>query len=171
MPTGPLPAVPDVLPAIPGMASSDGIQNGFGDVHSLFISGSGHELDLTHIELASRLAGVENIDLGNMGANSIKLDLHSILNMPGPLSHLGALATADQQPMLVINGNSDDTLNLLDSANWSVASTHLSGQTLANDFGSGNHFAVSDSYTQLTQNGMTLYVDEELQKAHQPLTI
>jgi len=181
IPTGPLPAIPDVLPAIPGVMpnapqgafgvnASVGASDHSTAIHSLFVNGSGLELDLTQLPVASKLQGIDAIDLGDTGANSIKLDLHSILSMEGPLSQFGGVSQAGH-PLLVVNGSSNDTLNLLDQANWTIESTHLSGDTLAHTLGSNFHFAANDNYTKMTQGAATLYVDEELQKVHQPLTI
>jgi hypothetical protein len=99
--------------------------DGGGGVDTLKIDGGGLTLDLANIK-AEAMQNLEKVDLTGSGDNTLKLNVHDLLenftsanvwnagNTTG--GTIGALVSRNQ---LMIDGNAGDKVILTDLANWS----------------------------------------------------
>jgi hypothetical protein len=71
----------------------------------------------------------------------------------------------DESKMLVVNGNSGDTVNLVSLSSWNVG-TSQSGASLRSTFGTAYNFDAAATYKAFTLNGATLFVNDALTVAN-----
>jgi hypothetical protein len=101
------------------------------------------------------------------GHNTIKLDLHAVMQLSGATDNPLTVGV-DESHMLVVNGNgtgangASDVLQLVDSASWSTTDTGLTASSLTNAYGASATFTAGHSYTQYTNGLATLWVDEHM---------
>ncbi len=117
---------------------------------------SGMTLDLT---AAHELKNVATVDLTGTGANTLKLDVNALISLSDVLDN-AATSGADESKMLVINGNSDDKVELVGGDLWSTKATGLSAADLESTFGADYHFTAGHTYAQHSLNGATVFRDE-----------
>jgi hypothetical protein len=125
-------------------------------------------LDLTNVNVAAHLHNFETIDLtqnGAGGAGTLKLDRNAIINLSDLLDNT-ATSGVDESQMLVVNGKAGDTLQLLGGINWTTVTTGLTGESLNSTYGADYNFTPSDLYIQLRNNGVTLFLDDDLTRSN-----
>ena len=117
---------------------------------------TGMTLDLT---AAHELKNVATVDLTGTGANTLKLDVNALISLSDVLDN-AATSGADESKMLVINGNSDDKVELVGGDLWSTKATGLSAADLESTFGADYNFTAGHTYAQHSLNGATVFRDE-----------
>jgi hypothetical protein len=125
-------------------------------------------LDLTNVNVADHLHNFETIDLtqnGAGGAGTLKLDRNAIINLSDLLDN-AATSGVNESQMLVVNGKAGDTVQLLGGINWTTVTTGLTGESLNSTYGADYNFTPADRYTQLSNNGVTLFIDEALTRTN-----
>lgn len=116
------------------------VLGGFHISDSVFTFGDGvHTLDLTSIP-NDVLSGIETIDIGGNGANSITLNMQDVLD----------LSSASDD--LRIKGTSDDTVKLIGLSNFSETQDNYSG------FGDGVTYKVYEN----SLNGSHVYIGHDI---------
>ncbi|OYU30400.1 MAG: hypothetical protein CFE39_13655, partial [Comamonadaceae bacterium PBBC2] len=131
------------------------------EVNTFKLLDMGMTLDLTAV---TRPTNVEVVDLSNganAGHNMIKMDLSSFIGLSDVLDN-PATSGVDESKMLVVNGHAGDSAELTDSLNWNTVMTSQTAATLSSTFGEAYHFVPGHTYSQLNQNGATLFIDEAI---------
>ena len=100
-----------------------GVDGGSGS-DTLAVTGSGLALDL-----ARGIAGIERIDLGGSGDNSLRVDRQTVLNEVG--------ANADGAHILTVQGNAGDSV-LFAFAAWAKVGTVIDGAATFDRYVNGN---------------------------------
>jgi hypothetical protein len=132
--------------------------DGGADVNTLKLSGSGIFLDLTNVTVQGKLNNFSVVDISGTGANKLKLNLSNVENLSGAVDNAGT-ADADESKMLVVHGDTGDAVELENTLNWAALSG-LTGDSLSALYGASYGFVSNQKYTQLSQNGATLFVNE-----------
>ena len=125
-------------------------------------------LDLTNVNVAAHLHNFETIDLtqnGGGGVGTLKLDRNAIINLSDLLDNT-ATSGVNESQMLVVNGKAGDTVQLVGGINWTTVTTGLTGESLNSTYGADYNFTPADRYTQLSNNGVTLFIDEALTRTN-----
>jgi hypothetical protein len=118
-------------------------------------------LDLTSPWVGAHLHNFGSLDLSGAGAQTLKIDLNTVLGLSG-IQDVAGTVGVDESKMLVINGDAGDTLQLVAANQWSTVASHQSAANLTATYGSSFHFIDGHSYTQYNYAGVTLWVDEHL---------
>ena len=121
-------------------------------------------LDLTNANVALNLKNFESIDITGTANNIVKLNLNSVLNMSDIADN--PATTANEGSMLVLNGNAGDTVQLSGGVNWTTVTSGVSGASLSATYGAGYNFVAGDMYTQLSNSGATLFLDESMTRSN-----
>jgi VCBS repeat-containing protein len=137
--------------------------NGGEGVNVLKITGVNVQMDLTDTTVAGKVQNFSVLDLSVGNGNKVKLSLQQVLDLSADVPDNAATTDADESKMLVVHGTNQNTVQLVDSINW-TAVTNLGGTTLQNDFGAQFGFEPGRSYTQYTNTAgsATLFVDQLL---------
>jgi hypothetical protein len=137
--------------------------NGGEGVNVLKITGVNVQMDLTDTTVAGKVQNFSVLDLRVGNGNKVKLSLQQVLDLSADVPDNAATTDADESKMLVVHGTNQNTVQLVDSINW-TAVTNLGGTTLQNDFGAQFGFEPGRSYTQYTNTAgsATLFVDQLL---------
>jgi hypothetical protein len=134
---------------------------------TLTASADGMTVDVTEVNTFEALQGVSTVNMTGGGHNTIKLDLHAVMQLSGATDNPLTVGV-DESHMLVVNGNgtgangASDVLQLVDSASWSTTDTGLTASSLTNAYGASATFTAGHSYTQYTNGLATLWVDEHM---------
>jgi hypothetical protein len=140
--------------------------NGGTDINTLKLSGINLNLDLTNTTVMGKLDNFTVIDMKQGSGNKFKLGLNEVLALAGGTDN-AATVGVDESKMLVIQGNGGaalNTLQLKDGLTW-TAVTNLGGTGLQTTYGTEFGFEVGRSYTQYTNGGANLFVDQTLLQA------
>jgi hypothetical protein len=121
-------------------------------------------LDLTNANVALNLKNFESVDITGTANNIVKLNLNSVLNMSDIADN--PATTANEGSMLVLNGNAGDTVQLSGGVNWTTVTSGVSGASLSATYGAGYNFVAGDMYTQLSNSGATLFLDESMTRSN-----
>ncbi|WP_158271648.1 Ig-like domain-containing protein [Limnohabitans sp. 2KL-1] len=137
--------------------------DGGAGVNALQISGVNVNMDLTNTTVAGKVHNFSVLDLGVGNGNKVKLGLQQVLDLSTDLPDNPATTDADESKMVVVHGTSLNTVQLVDSVNW-TAVTNLGGTALQNNFGAQFGFEPGRSYTQYTHAGSSasLFIDQML---------
>ncbi|WP_146183204.1 Ig-like domain-containing protein [Limnohabitans sp. Bal53] len=125
-------------------------------------------LDLTNVNVANHLHNFETIDMtqnGAGGTGTLKLDRNAIINLSDLLDNT-ATSGVDESQMLVVNGKAGDKVQLVGGANWTNVATGLTGELLNSTYGADYKFTSTDRYTQMSNNGVTLFLDDDLTRSN-----
>ena len=95
---------------------------------TLMLGGSGLTLDLTQRTVAARIAGIERIDLGGSGGNTLVLDRPAVL---------AGGAAADGARIVTVEGDAGDRVWLTNQP-WHLLGTVVEGTTAFDRYVSGN---------------------------------
>ena len=132
-----------------------------GVVNTFKLLDMGMTLDLTAVTHPKNVEAVDLSDGVNAGHNTIKMDLSSFIGLSDVLDN-PATAGVNESKMLVVNGHAGDSAELTDSLNWNTVMTGQTAATLSSTFGEAYHFVPGHTYSQLNQNGTTLFIDEAI---------
>ena len=132
--------------------------DGEADINTLKLSGSGMFLDLANVTVQGKLKNFSVLDITGNGANTLKLNLDRVTNLSGVADN-SATSDVDESKMLVVQADLGDAVVLENTLNW-VAKSGLTGESLSALYGAPYGFVGGHKYTQFSQNGATLFVDE-----------
>jgi hypothetical protein len=121
-------------------------------------------LDLTNVNVANNLKNFETLEIKGVGNNIVKLDLNAVLNMSDIADNLAT--TANEGSMLVLNGDTGDTVQLVGGINWTTVTTGVTGASLNTTYGAAYNFGAADTYRHLTYNGASLFIDEAMARTN-----
>ena len=121
-------------------------------------------LDLTNTNVGLNLKNFESVDITGTANNIVKLNLNSVLNMSDIADNLAT--SANEGSMLVLNGNAGDTVQLSGGINWTTVTSGVSGSSLSATYGEAYNFVAADKYTQLSNSGATLFLDEAMTRSN-----
>jgi VCBS repeat-containing protein len=139
-------------------APNDAEFDGEADINTLKLSGSGMFLDLTNMNVQGKLKNFSVLDISGKGANTLKLNLDRVTNLSGAADNT-ATSDVDESKMLVVQADLGDAAVLENTLNW-VAKSGLTGESLSALYGAQYGFVGGHKYTQFSQNGATMFVDE-----------
>jgi VCBS repeat-containing protein len=139
-------------------AQNDAEFDGEADINTLKLSGSGMFLDLTNVTVQGKLKNFSVLDITGNGANTLKLNLDRVTNLSGVADN-SATSDVDESKMLVVQADLGDAVVLENTLNW-VAKSGLTGESLSALYGAQYGFVGGHKYTQFSQNGANLFVDE-----------
>ncbi|WP_346308750.1 Ig-like domain-containing protein, partial [Limnohabitans sp.] len=139
-------------------AQNDAEFDGEADINTLKLSGSGMFLDLTNVTVQGKLKNFSVLDITGNGANSLKLNLDRVASLSGAADN-SATSDVDESKMLVVQADLGDAVVLENTLNW-LALSGLTGESLSVLYGAPYGFVGGHKYTQFSQNGATLFVDE-----------
>jgi hypothetical protein len=131
---------------------------------TLVVKGANTTIDLASFGAHNGNPDVTQVDLTGTGDNTVILDLNAVLSMPDVADSVDA--PIDQNSMLVLNGNTGDTVQLVGGINWTTVTSGVSGASLNSTYGAGYNFAATDKYTQLSYGGGTLFIDEAMTRTN-----
>ncbi|WP_233260963.1 S-layer family protein [Limnohabitans sp. WS1] len=124
-------------------------------------------LDLTDAAVRARIKNFSSIDMTGAGNNTLKLDWTAVASMSGT-TDVTATA-ANESKMLVVSGNADDTLNLVNLASWNVGAAQTAA-SLSAAYGSAYNFQAGKTYKAYTLNGATVFVDQAITVPTTPIS-
>jgi hypothetical protein len=127
-------------------------------INTLKLTGADMFLDLTNLTVQSNVNNFSALDITGNGANTLKLDLPTVQGLSVATDN-PATASVDESKMLVVQANQGDAVVLENTRNWASLSG-LSGDSLTTLYGPEYGFIANHKYTQFSQNGATLFVDE-----------
>jgi VCBS repeat-containing protein len=127
-------------------------------INTLKLTGADMFLDLTNVTVQSKVNNFSALDITGNGANTLKLDLPTVQGLSVATDN-PATASVDESKMLVVQANQGDAVVLENTRNWASLSG-LSGESLTTLYGPEYGFIANHKYTQFSQNGATLFVDE-----------
>ncbi|PUE44386.1 hypothetical protein B9Z47_18220 [Limnohabitans sp. 2KL-1] len=141
--------------------------NGGTDINTLKLSGINLTLDLTNTTVMGKLDNFNVIDMKQGSGNKFKLGLTEVLALAGGTDNVATVGV-DESKMLVVQGNGGAALNTLQLngglVGWTSV-TNLGGTSLQTTYGAEYGFEVGRSYTQYTNSGANLFVDQTLLQA------
>ncbi|MBB4866269.1 hypothetical protein HNP46_005174 [Pseudomonas nitritireducens] len=119
--------------------------NGGAGIDTLLIDGRNMALDID--SLVNRITGIEKIDLGQGGANSVSLSAHALEGL-GQVDML----LADGKNQFVINGDGSNSIQLIDSLSetWADAGQAEIGGVVYQTYVSGTHEVLIEQNIQVT---------------------
>ena len=139
-------------------ASNAANVNGGAGVNTLKLSGADMVLDLNDAVVQGKVHNFSTIDLVGNGHNTLKLALSDVQSLSGATDDSNTVGVNEAQ-MLVVKGNDGDAVVLDNTASWSQL-VGLKGEDLTALYGAAHGFVTSHTYSQYTQSGASLFVDE-----------
>jgi Ca2+-binding RTX toxin-like protein len=133
------------------------VDGGLG-VNTLKLSGADMVLDLNDVVVQGKVHNFSTIDLVGNGHNTLKLGLSDVQSLSGATDDSNTVGVNEAQ-MLVVKGNDGDAVVLGNTASWSQL-VGLKGEDLTALYGAAHGFVTRHTYSQYTQGGATLFVDE-----------
>jgi VCBS repeat-containing protein len=139
-------------------ASNAANVDGGAGINTLKLSGADMFLDLSNATVHGKVHNFSTIDVVGNGNNTLKLGLADVQTLSGAADN-ATTTNVNEAQMLVVKGNDGDAVVLDNTANWSQVIS-LNGADLTALYGVDHGFVTDHLYSQYTQNGATLFVDE-----------
>jgi hypothetical protein len=139
-----------------GTANNGMMVDGGTGFNALKLAAGGVSLDLTNATVKSHLQHFSSIDLTGTGANTVKVDLSAVQTLSGKSDV--TVTTVNEAHALVINGDADDTVQLVNLSTWTKSATTSTATSLTAALGAMG-FTTGHNYNTYTLGDATLYVD------------
>jgi hypothetical protein len=132
--------------------------DGGSGINTLKLIGTDLFLDLTHVTVQSKVNNFSVLDITGGGANTLKINLANVETLSGAEDNPNTL-DVNESKMLVVQANQGDAVVMENTLNWTSLSG-LTGASLAALYGAEYGFIGNHTYTQFSQNGATVFVNE-----------
>jgi hypothetical protein len=139
-------------------ASNTANVDGGSGINTLKLSGEAMVLDLSDATVQGKVHNFTTIDITGNGHNKLQLALSDVQTLSGAADNASTTDVNEAQ-MLVVKGNDGDAVVLENTAGWSQVIS-LKGADLTALFGADHGFVTDRLYTQYSQSGANLFVDE-----------